>query len=283
MARRGGIRHRLVLMISGYVGHPHSEPVMNKNGSKAVAAMTLAALGFSTMSTAAAASAGRTAVEPPAHPAADDDHTLYALGVLISRNLDDFQLTPAEFERVKAGLIDGVNHHATEVDLKADTPAIQALRQERFAHLMKQKREENLAFLNAVAALPGATRTGSGLVMIPIHAGKGASPGPNDQVSVYYKGKLIDGSVFDASAPQGQPSQFDLGAVIPCWAEALPLMKVGGKSRIVCPAVLAYGAHGSPPAIGPDATLDFDVELVQVAPRQAAVATNPRASSAARP
>lgn len=243
--------------------------------------MALAALVFSAASTAVAAE--RAVVEPPTRPAADDDHTLYALGVLISRNLEDFQLTPAEFERVKAGLIDGVNHHASEVDLKVDTPAIQTLRQERFAHLMKQKREENLAFVNTVAALPGATRTASGLVIIPIHAGKGTSPGPNDQVSVNYKGKLIDGTVFDASAPQGRPAQFGLGGVIPCWSEALPLMKVGGKSRIVCPAALAYGAHGSPPAIGPDATLDFEVELVQIAPGQAAVATNPRVSSAARP
>ena len=254
---------------------------MNKKCNKAAAVMALATLGFSAVSTAVAAE--RAAVEPPARPAADDDHTLYALGVLISRNLEDLQLTPAEFERVKAGLIDGVNHQATQVDLKADTPAIQALRQARFAHLMKQKREDNQAFVNTAAALPGATRTASGLVMIPIHAGKGASPGPNDQVSVNYKGKLIDGTVFDASAPQGQPAQFGLGGVIPCWSEALPLMKVGGKSRIVCPAALAYGAHGSPPAIGPDATLDFDVELVQIAPGQAAVATNPRASSSARP
>jgi FKBP-type peptidyl-prolyl cis-trans isomerase FkpA len=254
---------------------------MNKNWTVGVAAMALAALGFSAVSTAVAAE--RAAVEPPARPAAEDEHTLYALGVLISRNLDDFQLTPAEFERVKAGLIDGVNHQATQVDLKVDTPAIQALRQERFAHLMKQKREENQAFVNTVAALPGATRAASGLVMIPIRAGKGASPGPNDQVSVKYKGKLIDGTVFDASAPQGQPAQFGLGGVIPCWSEALALMKAGGKSRIVCPATLAYGAHGSPPAIGPDATLDFEVELVQVAPGQAAVATNPRAPSASRP
>jgi FKBP-type peptidyl-prolyl cis-trans isomerase FkpA/FKBP-type peptidyl-prolyl cis-trans isomerase FklB len=256
---------------------------MNKNWNSAFAAMALAAFGFSAVSTAVAAVAERAAAEPPGRPAADDDHTLYALGVLISRNLEDFQLTPAEFERVKAGLIDGVNHRATQVDLKADTPAIQALRQERFAHVMRQKREENQAFINTVAALPGATRTGSGLVMIPIHAGKGASPGPNDEVSVYYKGKLIDGSVFDASAPQGQPVQFGLGGVIPCWSEALQLMRVGGKSRVVCPAALAYGAHGSPPAIGPDATLDFDVELVQIAPGQAAVATNPRVSSAVRP
>ena len=234
--------------------------------------MTLAVCGFSDPT-----------VAQPARPRADDDHTLYALGVLISRNLDDFQLSPAEFERVKAGLIDGANHHATQVDLKVDTPAIQALRQERFAQLMKKKREEGEAFLNSAAALPGAMRTRSGLVMLPIHAGTGPSPGPNDQVMVKYKGKLIDGTLFDASTPQGAPAQFSLGGVIPCWSEALPLMKVGGKSRIVCPATLAYGAHGSPPAIEPDATLDFEVELVQIVPTQAGVATHPRAPGPAHP
>ena len=81
---------------------------MNKNWNIGLAAMVLAASGFSAVSTAAAAE--RAAVDPPGRPAADDEHTLYALGVLISRNLDDFQLTPAEFERVKAGLIDGATN-----------------------------------------------------------------------------------------------------------------------------------------------------------------------------
>jgi FKBP-type peptidyl-prolyl cis-trans isomerase FkpA len=253
---------------------------MNRSWSIAVAAaMSLAAIGFSAVSSAA--SAQRTTVAPSARPPADDEHTLYALGVLISRNLEDFQLSPAEFERVKAGIIDGFNHRATQVDLKVDTPAVQTLRQERFAKLMKKKREENQAFVNSVAALPGATRTASGLVTIPIHAGSGASPGPSDQVTVNYQGKLIDGTVFDASAPQGTPAQFSLGSVIPCWSEALPLMKVGGKSRIVCPSALAYGAHGSPPTIGPDATLDFEVELLQAAPGQAVATSRPGAWSSA--
>jgi FKBP-type peptidyl-prolyl cis-trans isomerase FkpA len=248
-----------MLIITGSVGGPRSEPVVNKRWSLAVpAAMSLAAIGFSAVSIAS-----------PARSPADDEHTLYALGVLISRNLDDFQLSPAEFERVKAGLSDGFNHRATQVDLKVETPAVQTLRQERVARLMKKKREQNQAFVNTVAALPGATRTGSGLVMIPVHAGTGASPGPNDQVTVNYQGKLIDGTVVDASAPQGAPAQFSLGSVIPCWSEALTLMKVGGRNRIVCPSALAYGAHGSPPAIGPDATLDFDVELLQVVPGRA--------------
>ncbi len=258
---------------------------MNKSWSVVVAAaMSLAALSFSAISSTAGAAAAVAvadrAAAAPARSPADDEHTLYALGVLISRNLEDFQLSPAEFERVKAGIIDGFNHRTTQVDLKVDTPAVQTLRQERFAKLMKKKREENAAFVNTVAALPGATRTGSGLVMIPVHAGSGASPGPNDQVTVNYQGKLIDGTVFDASQPS-QPAQFGLGSVIPCWSEALPLMKVGGKSRIVCPAGLAYGAHGSAPAIGPDATLDFEVELLQVAPGQAAAAARPGAWSAA--
>jgi FKBP-type peptidyl-prolyl cis-trans isomerase FkpA len=241
---------------------------MNKSWSiGAAAAMSLAAWSFSGVATSAAAD--RAAPAAAARPPADDEHTLYALGVLISHNLEDFQLSPVEFERVKAGIIDGFNHRATGVDLKVDTPAVQTLRQERFAQLTKKKREENSAFVNTVAALPGATRTGSGLVIIPLHAGTGASPGPGDQVTVNYQGKLIDGTVFDASQP-GLPAQFGLGNVIPCWTEALPLMKVGGKSRIVCPPASAYGVHGSPPAIGPDATLDFEVELLQVAAGQAA-------------
>jgi FKBP-type peptidyl-prolyl cis-trans isomerase len=83
---------------------------------------------------------------------------------------------------------------------------------------------------------------------------------------VQYEGRLIDGTVFDSSRARGEPATMALTGVIPCWTEAVPLMKVGGRSRVVCPAKLAYGERGSGPVIRPGATLVFDIELLAIVP-----------------
>jgi FKBP-type peptidyl-prolyl cis-trans isomerase FkpA len=234
-----------------------------------------------TIAVLASASPPMRAAEQSA-PQADDEKTLYALGVLISRNLEDFQLTPAEFARVKAGLTDGFTHRASEVDLAVDTPKVQALRRQRVARLTKQREEEGRAYLLKAASLPGATQTPSGAILVTLHGGgTSLSPGPRDQVTVNYEGRLIDGTLFDGSLERGQPATFSLSGVIPCWAEALPLMKVGDKSRIVCPPDLAYGPHGAPPKIGPQSTLDFEVELLGITPGQTA-RTEPTAGAIPR-
>jgi len=98
-----------------------------------------------------------------------------------------------------------------------------------------------------------------------------ASPTRADQVKVNYEGRLIDGTIFDSSIKRGQAATLPLAGVIPCWTEALQLMKVGGKSRIICPSELAYGDRGALPTIKPGATLEFDVELLDVAPAPAPV------------
>jgi FKBP-type peptidyl-prolyl cis-trans isomerase FkpA/FKBP-type peptidyl-prolyl cis-trans isomerase FklB len=182
---------------------------------------------------------------------------------LISRNLDEFGLSAAEFERVRSGLADGFAHKA-QVDLELATPKIQALRSDRVAQRAAQRRKDGLDYLARAAISPGAHKTTSGLVIVPIHAGSGASPAAGDSVAVKYAGRLIDGSVFDSEMEH--PATFSLSAVIPCWTEALQLMKVGEKDRIVCPPELAYGARGQQPKIAPQSTLDFDVELIAIAP-----------------
>lgn len=214
----------------------------------------------------------------------EDEKTLYSLGVLISHNLENFQLSAAEFELVKAGLIDGFNHRAADVDLAAAGPKTQKLQRERFALLVKKLQEDGQTYLNKAAASPGAQKTASGLVMIPIQAGTGASPGHDDRVNVDYEGKLIDGTVFDSSIKRGQPGTFSLSGVIPCWSEALQLMKVGEESRVICPSALAYGERGAPPSIRPGSTLDFKVKLlgIEAAPPAAAPA-KPADSAPAAP
>jgi FKBP-type peptidyl-prolyl cis-trans isomerase len=98
-------------------------------------------------------------------------------------------------------------------------------------------------------------------VIRTITAGAGASPTATDVVKVHYEGKLIDGKVFDSSL-KGEPVEFPLNRVVPCWTEALQTMKKGGKAQVVCPSAVAYGERGAPPDIGPGATLSFEVELL---------------------
>jgi hypothetical protein len=104
----------------------------------------------------------------------------------------------------------------------------------------------------------------SGLRITHLVEGSGAQPRATDVVSVHYHGTFEDGSVFDSSVDRGQPAAFPLNRVIPCWTEGVQLIKVGGKARLVCPAEIAFGARGSPPTIPPNATLVFEVELLEI-------------------
>ena len=110
----------------------------------------------------------------------------------------------------------------------------------------------------------GATKPASGIGIKTLTGGTGASPTARDQVKVHYEGTLVDGTVFDSSIARKEPATFPLAGVIPCWTEAVQLMKVGGKSQVVCPSNLAYGDEGRPPQIPGGATLVFQVELLDI-------------------
>lgn len=202
----------------------------------------------------------------------EEDKTLYALGQIISKNLDVFQLTPKELDMVKAGIDDGVTGKPSAVDLEKYGEKIQELHKTRSAALAEKEKTAGQDFLTKAAAEKGATKTTSGIVITTLTAGTGAAPAATDEVKVHYEGKLTNGKVFDSSIARGEPATFPLNGVIPCWTEALQLMKVGGKSRIVCPADLAYGERGSPPQIRAGATLVFEVQLLDIVKAPAAPA-----------
>ena len=117
----------------------------------------------------------------------------------------------------------------------------------------------------ASAADPKEETTASGIVITKLKEGTGASPKSSDTVKVHYRGMLTDGKEFDSSYGRGQPATFPLNRVIPCWTEGVQTMKIGGKSKLVCPGRLAYGSRGIPGTIPPDATLIFEVELLEIA------------------
>lgn len=118
--------------------------------------------------------------------------------------------------------------------------------------------------IDAYAADAKEVKTASGIVITTMKEGSGASPKSADVVKVHYRGTLTDGKEFDSSYKRGQAATFPLNRVIPCWTEGVQTMKVGGKAKLVCPPNLAYGGRGVPGTIPADATLVFEIELLEI-------------------
>lgn len=230
--------------------------------SGCAALLSAAQIGWADSATGPAPRAPKAQAVAPAPN--EHEKTLYEMGVMLSRGLDTLQLSEAEFEAMKAGLSDGFHRRASSDEANAYMPKVQALQKARLALVTEHEKEAGQAYFDKAASQPGARRMPSGLLYVPLAQGTGATPTNTDTVKVNYEGRLIDGTVFDSSNQHGQGANLSVAGVIPCWSEALKAMKVGGKSRIVCPSDLAYGDRGALPKIKPGATLEFDVELLDV-------------------
>ncbi|WP_414640994.1 FKBP-type peptidyl-prolyl cis-trans isomerase [Archangium sp.] len=197
----------------------------------------------------------------------EDDKTLYALGLSIGRSIKVFDLSPAEIEIVRKGMMDSLTNAKPAVELEKYGPNLQKLASSR-------QDKAGQKFLESAAKEKGAVKLPSGIIFKELKAGTGASPKATDTVKVNYRGTLTNGTEFDSSYKRNQPAEFPLNAVIPCWTEGVQKLKVGGKAQLVCPSKLAYGEQGSPPTIPPGATLVFEVELLGIS---APAADAPRA------
>ena len=138
---------------------------------------------------------------------------------------------------------------------------------------MHRRSSLTIAFLLAIGAPAAATGAEppaktetfpSGLQVTMLKEGTGPSPQRSDTVKVHYRGTLEDGKEFDSSYKRGQPAEFPLARVSPCWTEGLQKIKVGGSARLLCPPGIAYGSRGAGAAVPPNATLNFEVELLDI-------------------
>jgi FKBP-type peptidyl-prolyl cis-trans isomerase len=210
-----------------------------------------------TESTAPAASAQSAALTT------DQDKTLYVIGLVLGQQVNAFKFTAGEIDVVSQGLKDAVLGNEPKAALDVYGPRIQLLMQERMQAVVAAEKQASDAWITEQAALPGAQRSASGVIVIPMTEGTGANPTADSTVRVHYHGTLRDGTVFDSSVQRGEPISFSLSGVIPCWTEGVQKIKVGGKSKLVCPSDTAYGDQGSGEIQG-GAALAFEVELLAI-------------------
>jgi FKBP-type peptidyl-prolyl cis-trans isomerase len=187
----------------------------------------------------------------------------YSLGVLMGTQLRQLGLTTqsVEFNEVAKGLHDVVKGTVKASD--ADRQNVQALVLQTRATASVKNQAAAARFLATNAKRKGVVTTASGLQYRIVRPGSGASPRPTDEVTVNYRGSLLDGTVFDSSYERGQPVTFPVDHVIKGWQEALVMMKPGAKWELYIPPGLAYG-DDSPPQIPPGSLLKFEVELLSV-------------------
>jgi len=197
----------------------------------------------------------------------------YGIGRQIGRQLisGGLEADILDLPSLIAGLEDAIGNkesRITQPEFEAAMQEFQQAAQQRMQAKMQALAEKNKTegpkFLEKYKAMEGVKALPSGLLYKVVKAAEGASPKETDLVKTHYRGRLVDGTEFDSSYKRNEPAVFPVNQVIPGWTEALQLMKVGEKWQLAIPSELAYGERGSPPVIGPNAVLVFDIELLGI-------------------
>lgn len=192
------------------------------------------------------------------------DSVSYSVGILFAKNIKQQGINDLNAEVVARAINDYMNGETRVIPEKEC--------EEMYMNYMKGiakaktdgAKSSGLLYLAENMKKPGVTVTESGLQYEVITRGNGPKPTASDKVKTHYHGMLIDGTVFDSSVDRGEPISFQVGGVIKGWQEALQLMSVGDKWRLVIPSELAYGARGAGAKIPPHSTLVFEVELLDI-------------------
>jgi len=193
----------------------------------------------------------------------EDDRFSYGLGMLVGERVLK-QYGEVNYDLVLAGMKAQHKDQTTLLTLEEAGESINAQMEKKFEAESAGNKKRGEDYLTENAAKEGVQVTESGLQYSVITAADGASPKPTDEVTVHYRGTLIDGTEFDSSYSRGAPTSFTLNQVIPGWTEGLQLMNIGSKYRFVIPYSLGYGERGAGGQIGPFETLIFEVELIEI-------------------
>ena len=201
----------------------------------------------------------------------DDKKYSYAIGTKIGQQMAQQFSNQGDIDlhALLQGLITVIEGTETLLSAEDGNELIQERHKKQLAEAAAVADEiavKNEEFMEMNKAREGVTTTDSGLQYEVVEVGdeSQATPTTSDTVVVHYEGTLIDGTVFDSSYARGEPATFPLGSIIPGWQEVLQLMKPGDKWKVVIPPELAYGEQGAGQSIGPNETLMFDIELLEI-------------------
>ncbi|HKJ78769.1 MAG TPA: FKBP-type peptidyl-prolyl cis-trans isomerase [Prolixibacteraceae bacterium] len=199
----------------------------------------------------------------------DADSVGYAIGVLVgANNNQQIESAPGGGDINTEAMASAFRSAILDEETAITREEADAIVRRYFEGAGEEEAQSNLeegnAFLEENKQREGVQVTESGLQYEILEEGTGATPGANDQVKVHYHGTLIDGTVFDSSVERGEPATFGVSQVIPGWTEALLMMKEGSKWKIYLPSLIAYGERGAGQNIGPNTTLIFEVELLEI-------------------
>ena len=190
----------------------------------------------------------------------------YAIGVQVG---NDFKRSGMDIDvkSLSSAISDIMSDKKPRLDQKEMQSALNMLREQQMKkqqNAANENKKKGEAFLAKNKNEKGVVTLASGVQYKVMKKGSGKKPGPGNSVVAHYEGRLIDGTVFDSSIKRGKPATFPVTGVIKGWQEALQLMKVGSKWQVYIPSDLAYGQRGTGPDIGPNSTLIFDIELIEI-------------------
>jgi FKBP-type peptidyl-prolyl cis-trans isomerase FklB len=189
----------------------------------------------------------------------------YSLGILLGNNLvGQVDVEGLDFEALGKGLVDVLKGADLEMTEEEANHTAQLFLQESAAKMAMQAGEQEANFMAENSARDGVATTASGLQYEILEEGSGTIPQIHEKVVAHYEGKLLTGKVFDSSYKRGQPATFPVNGLIKGWQEALQIMPVGSKWRLYIPSNLGYGAKGAGNDIPGNATLVFDLELLEI-------------------
>ncbi len=199
------------------------------------------------------------------------DRLSYALGLSMGNNFRASGIESINIQDFADGVAavyygnkPAMTYDEAKAEIQKYFTALEAKQQEAAKVMGEANAKAGRDFLEKNGAREEVKVTASGLQYEVIREGNGPKPEAGDRVVVHYTGKLIDGTVFDSSEERGEPATFGVTQVIPGWVEALQMMNAGSRWRLFIPSDLAYGPNGAGGVIGPNQTLIFDVDLLEV-------------------
>jgi FKBP-type peptidyl-prolyl cis-trans isomerase FklB len=190
----------------------------------------------------------------------------YAVGFQFAQDLKQkgIEVDPKQVVQAVSDVLSGSPLKVSVEDMQAAINDYQQKQRQQREALARKNQQVGMEFLAKNKKEKGVKETASGLQYKVIKEGDGKAPAPGDTVTVNYRGMLLNGQEFDSSYKRGEPATLPVNGVIKGWQEALPMMKEGAKWEIYVPSELAYGQRGAGNSIGPNETLVFDIELINV-------------------